>query len=98
MHMHHMKSLEAIGEVMWCVKGAWGRHDGPIQLVWCTQLWDLISQMEHMHGPKGPNSAAGKHCVMHMHHMKSLEAIGGVMWCVKGAWGRHSGQIGRAHV
>jgi len=60
MHMHHMKSLEAIDEVMWCVKGAWGRHNGPIQPVWCTQLWVLISQMEHMNGSKGPNSAAGK--------------------------------------
>ena len=81
MHMHPVKSLEAIDEVMWSVKGAWGRHNGLIQPVWCTQLWVLISQMEHMHGPKRPNSAAGKHCVMHMHPVKSLEAIDEVM-CV----------------
>ena len=53
-----------------------------IQPVWCTQLSVLISQIEHMHGSKGPNTAAGKHCVMHMHHMKSLGAIDEVMWCV----------------
>ena len=93
MCMHHMKSHEAIDEVMWCVWCAWSRHYGPIQLVWCTQVPVLISHIELMHGSKGPDSAAGKHCVMCMHHMKSLEAIDEVMWCVWCARSRHYGPI-----
>ena len=43
--MHRMKSLEAAVSVLHCVHDAQGRHNGSIQLVWCTHLPDLISQV-----------------------------------------------------
>jgi len=43
--MHRMKSLEAAVSVLHCVYDAQGRHNGSIQLVWCTHLPDLISQV-----------------------------------------------------
>ena len=33
------------------------------------------------------NSAAGKHCVLDMHHTKSLDAFDEVLLRVHGAWG-----------
>ena len=50
--MHHMKSLDASISVLHRVYGARGRHNGSIQLVWCTHLPDLTSQVGPVPGMK----------------------------------------------
>jgi hypothetical protein len=40
--MHHVKSLDALGRLLRRVHGAWSRHNGSIQLVWCTELLVLV--------------------------------------------------------
>ena len=84
-----MKSLDTIDVLAHRVHGARGRRYGPIQLVWCTELPVQIAAIELLHGTKGHDSTADKHCVFDMHHKKSLDAIDVLAHRVHGAWSRH---------
>ena len=84
--MHHTKSLDAFDEVVHHVHGAWRPHYGAIQLVWCPQLPELTPpHIEPLHKTKRHDSTAGKHCVLDMHHTKSLDAFDEVVHHVHGA-------------
>ena len=89
--MHHTKSLDAFDEVLLHVHGAWRWHYGANQPVWWPQLPGLIPHIELMHEPMRHNSTAGKHCVLDMHHTKSLDAFDEVLLRVHGAWRWHYG-------
>jgi len=88
-----MKSLDTIDVLAHRVHGARGRRYGPIQLVWCTELPVQIAAIELLHGTKGHDSNADKHCLFDMHHMQSLDAIDVLAHRVHGARGRRYGPI-----
>ena len=91
--MHRMKSLEASVSILHRVYDAQGRHNGSIQLVWCTHLPDLISQVGPLPEMNGADCTSHKHCVIGMHRMKSLEASVSVLHRVYDAQGRHNGSF-----
>ena len=91
--MHHVKSLDAFGRLLHRVYGARSRHNGSFQLVWCTDLPVLIAQMELLHEVIGPECTINKHCVIDMHHVKSLDAFGRLLHRVYGARSRHNGSF-----
>ena len=64
--IHHMKSLEASVSVLHRVYDAQGRHNGSFQLVWCTHLPDLISQVGPLPDMNGADCTSHKHCVICM--------------------------------
>ena len=72
--MHRMKSLDGFGRLLHRVNDAQGRHNGSFQLLWCTHLPDLISQVGPLPEMNGADCTSHKHCVIGMHRMKSLEA------------------------
>ena len=91
--MHHVKSLDAFGRLLHRVYGARCRHNGSFQLVWCTDLPVLIAQMELLPEVIRPECTINKHCVIDMHHVKSLDAFGRLLHRVYGARSRHNGSF-----
>ena len=62
-------------------------------LAQCPQLPVLTPHIEPLHKTKRHDSTAGKHCVLDMHHTKSLDAFDEVVHHVHGAWRPHYGAI-----
>ena len=90
---HHVKSLDASVSVLHHGYGAWSRHKGSFQLVWCPHLPDLTSPMKYRHEVNRPECTSEKHCVIGRHHVKSLDASVSVLHHGYGAWSRHKGSF-----
>ena len=88
-----MKSLEASVSVLHRVYDAQGRHNDSFQLVWCTHLPDLISQVGPLPDMNGADCTSDKHCVIGMHRMKSLDGFSRLLHRVNDARGQHNGSF-----
>ena len=91
--MHHVKSLDASVSVLHHGYGAWSGHNGSFQLVGCPHLPDVTSPMKYRHEVNRPECTPEKHCVIGMHHVKSLDASVSVLHHSYGAWSGHSGSF-----
>ena len=89
--IHHAKHLDAFDAVLQRIHGAWTRHCGANQPLWCTQLPVLILHIELMHGSKTHDPTADKHYVPDIHHAEPLDAFDAVLQRIHGAWTRHCG-------
>ena len=74
LHMHHGKSLDACILLLHCVYGAQGGVNGPTQLRSTTRPPVLTAWITPLDETKVHDSGADGHCVLHMHHVKSLDA------------------------
>ena len=91
--MHHMKALDALGRLLHRAYGGRSRHHGSIQLVWCALLPVLITQIEFLTEQMVLDFSADKHCMLGMHHMKALDALGRLLHRAYGGRSRHHGPI-----
>jgi len=91
--MHHMKALDALGRLLHRAYGGRSRHHGSIQLVWCALLPVLITQIEFLTEQMVLDSSTNKHCMLGMHHMKALDALGRLLHRAYGGRSRHHGSI-----
>ena len=73
--------------------GAWSRHNGSFQLVRCPYLLDLTAPMKYRHEVNRLECTSEKHCVIGVHHVKSLDASVSVLHHGYGAWSRHNGSF-----
>ena len=87
LHIHHGKSLDACILLLHCVYGAQGGVNGPTQLRSTAQSPVLTAWITPLDETKVHDSGADGHCVLHMHHGKSLDACILLLHCVYGAQG-----------
>jgi len=92
-HVHHDKSLVACILLLYCVYGAQSRDHGLIQPSFTTHAPVLMSCAGLLDEPKAHDSSADRHCVIHMHHDKSLVACILLLHCVYGAQSWDYGSI-----
>ena len=91
LHMHPGKSLDACILLLHCVYGAQGGVHGPTQLRSTAQSPVLTAWITPPEETKVYDSGADGHCVLHMHHGKSLDACLLLLHCVYGAQGGVNG-------
>jgi len=77
--IHHAEPLDAFDAVLQRIHGAWTRHCGANQPLWCTQLPVLILHIELVHGSKTHDPTADKHYVPDIHHAEPLDAFDAVL-------------------
>ena len=93
LHMHHGKSLDACILLLHCVCGAQGGVNGSILLRSTVRALVLTAWIAPLDETKVHDSGAYGHCVLHMHHGKSLDACILLLHCVYGAQGGVNGSI-----
>ena len=93
LHMHHGKSIDACILLLYCVYGAQSGVDGPIQLRSTAQSPVLSAWIAPLDETKVHDSVANGHCVLHMHHGKSLDACILLLHCFYGGQGGVNGSI-----
>ena len=91
LHMHHGKSLDACIMRLHCVYGAQDRVNVTFQLRSIVRAPILIAWIAPLEETKVHDSGADGHCVLHMHHDKSLDACIMRLHCVYGAQDRVNG-------
>ena len=60
---------------------------------WCPHPPVPTTHIGPLHDMNGPKSTSDKHCVIDMHHVKSLDASVSVLHHGYGAWSRHEGSF-----
>ena len=90
MHLHHGKSLHASSIIdLGDVHGVWGRYVGSVLRTRTAQMPVLMPWIGPVDEVKVPHFTLDEHCVMHMHHGKSLHASSIIdLGDVHGVWGR----------
>ena len=86
--MHHVKSLDASTEHLHHRYGAWSRQCGSTELIRGAHLLVSTPQIELPREVKGLDGTINEHCVIGMHHVKSLDASTEHLHHRYGAWSR----------
>ena len=90
---HRVKSLDASIGHLHLGWGAWSRHCGSVQVVWCANHSLQVTQIGPLNEVKGLKCASDKHGVIDIHQVKSLDASIGHLHLGWGAWSRHCGSL-----